>query len=130
MKLQTLQFGEIEFEQDKIIEFKDGILGFEQYKKYILLAEEEGVFYWLTSIDEPEIVFPLFPIDVLEEEYPKDEGFRPFAIVKLDKNPAEITANLRAPVYIDTENQIGKQIVIDEEKYPVDYQLFVENPTE
>ena len=126
MKLQTIQFGEIEFNEEKIIKFDDGILGFENYKEYVLLTDGDGLIYWLTSVDEPEIVFPLFPIDILEAEYPQMEYYKAFAIVKMDKDPKNITANLKAPVYINQENQTGLQKIIDDDNYQVNYQLFIE----
>jgi len=126
MKIKTLQFGEIEYNDDIVINFKDGILGFENYTKYLLITEENGLFYWLTAIDEPEIVFPLFPISTLEENYPEKKNLEPFGIVKLSKEPSEITINLKAPIYLDQQNKTGFQKILDTEKYPVDYKLFVE----
>jgi flagellar assembly factor FliW len=35
MKIKTFQFGEVEFTDDKIIHFKDGLFGFEDFKKYL-----------------------------------------------------------------------------------------------
>ena len=126
MKIKTMQFGEIEFNDDIVINFEDGVLGFEKYTKYLLVTEEDGLFYWLTAVDEPEIVFPLFPISTLQEDYPKKESQEAFGIVRLSKDPSEITINLKAPIYVDQENKTGSQKVLDTEKYPVDYKLFVE----
>ncbi len=127
MKLKTDQFGEVEFEEEKVISFENGILGFEELKRFLLISEDEGIFYWLTSVDQPEIVFPLFPINLLMEEYKQVEGYEPFGIVKLDKEPSDITINLKAPIYINHEQKTGYQKIIDTEAYPVDYQLFVKN---
>ena len=126
MKIITKQFGEIEFDEKIIIEFKDGILGFEQLRKYLLLTEENSIFFWLTSIDEPEIVFPLVPVHLLLDEYPDKEGFQAFGIVKLNREPTKITANLKAPVYINQENYTGVQKILDDDKFQINYQLFVE----
>ncbi|MBI9073192.1 MAG: flagellar assembly protein FliW [Melioribacteraceae bacterium] len=127
MKIRTQQFGEIEFEEEKIIEFKDGVLGFENLTKFLLLTEENSIFFWLTSIEEPEIVFPLFPVSILMEEYPEKENFEAFGIVRLDKEIKNITINLKGPVYISQEQKRGYQKIIDSDKYVIDYQLFVEN---
>jgi len=130
MKLKTLQFGEIEFSDDLIIEFKDGILGFEDLKRYVMITEEEGIFYWLTAVDEPEIVFPLFPISSLKEDYPQKDDYEVFGIVRLAKEPEDITINLKAPIYINQAGKSGFQKILDTEKYPVDYNLFVEKTEE
>ncbi len=126
MKIKTLQFGEVEYNDDIVINFEDGILGFENFTKYLLITEENGLFYWLTAIDEPEIVFPLFPIGTLQDDYPEKESLEPFGIVRLSKDPSEITINLKAPIYLDQEKKTGFQKILDTEKYPVDYKLFVE----
>lgn len=126
MKLHTQQFGEFEFEDDIIVKFDEGILGFEDFKKYVLITEENGIFFWLTSIDEPEIVFPLFPINTLLEDYPQDNSYEVFGIVKLSKEPSEISINLKAPIYLDHGSKSGYQKILDTDKYSIDYKLFVE----
>jgi flagellar assembly factor FliW len=127
MKIQNKQFGEIEYEPNSIINFEDGILGFEDLKKFILVAEKDGYFFWLTAVDEPEIVFPLFSINMLQEEYENDSEMEPFGIVKLDKDPQNMSINLKAPVFINHDDRTGYQRIIDNEEYPVDYPLFVKN---
>jgi len=126
MKLKTHQFGEIEFNEDRIIRFNDGILGFENLKKYLLIKTEDELFYWLNSIDEAEIVFPLFAINALDDSYPQVSGHGVFGIVTLNPDPAKITINLKAPVYIELTKMEGFQKILDTDKYPIDYNLFVE----
>jgi flagellar assembly factor FliW len=127
MKITNKQFGEIEFEQDSIINFAEGILGFEDKKKFILISEKDGFFFWLTSVDEPELIFPLFSINLLQDNFGDSTDLEPFGIVKLDKDPEKVSINLRAPVFIDHENKTGHQTIMDDENYPVDYPLFVHN---
>ena len=125
MKIVNKQFGEIEFEQDSIINFTEGILGFEDQKRFLLISEKEGFFFWLTSVDEPELIFPLFSINLLKENFNDSGDLEPFGIVKLDKDPENVSINLRAPVFINHENKTGYQKIMDDENYPVDYPLFV-----
>jgi len=127
MKILNKQFGEIEYESDSIINFEEGILGFEEHKKFLLITEKDGFFFWLTSINEPEIIFPLFSIKLLQEEYIDSGELEPFGIVKLDKEPQNVSINLKAPVFIDHDEKKGYQKIIENEEYPVDYPLFVKN---
>ncbi len=126
MKIVTKQFGEVEFDEKTIIHFKDGIFGFESLKDFVLLSQEDAFFFWLTSIKEPEIVFPLIPAMMLFDNYPEKENYQAFSIVKLNKEPTKITANLKAPIYICEETHTGYQEIIDDDNFPIDYQLFVE----
>ena len=127
MKIQNEQFGEINFEEDSVIKFEDGLLGFEELKEFLLISEEEGLFLWLTSIDEPEIIFPIFSINVLQEKLDTTESYEPFGIVKLDKEPENVTINLKAPVFINQVEKKGYQKLIDNEANVVDYPLFANN---
>lgn len=126
MKLTTRQFGEIEFSPNKILKFHDGILGFEELKDFLLIKADEEFFFWLTSVDKPEIVFPLIGINLIDSKYPKRENNESFGIVKLDKEPTKITVNLKAPVYINQDKKNGMQIILDDDKYSVNYNLFKE----
>ncbi|PID62445.1 MAG: flagellar biosynthesis protein FliW [Ignavibacteriae bacterium] len=129
MKINNKQFGEVNFEEDSIIYFEDGLLGFEEFKKFVLITEEEGFFLWLTAIDNPELIFPLFSIKMLQEqkENSSEDTSEPFGIVKLDQDPEKISINLKAPVFIDQENKTGYQTIVENEDYPVEYPLFEKN---
>jgi len=124
MKIQTSHFGELEYGEDRIIRFAKGILGFEELKEYLLLKSDDELFYWLTSIDKPDIVFPLIAIRLIDSEYIEKPDSEAFGIVKLDPDPSNITVNLKAPVYINQESKEGVQTILDEEKYPISYNLF------
>jgi flagellar assembly factor FliW len=127
MKLLNKQFGEIEFEKDAVIKFEDGILGFEELNEFLLFSETDGYFFWLISVSEPEIIFPLFSLKLLQEEYSDENKLEPYGIVKLDKEPENISVNLKAPVFINQNEKIGFQKIIDNEELKVDYPLFVNN---
>ncbi len=126
MKINTLQFGELEYDEKLVLNFPDGILGFEKLKEYLLIKMDDDIFYWLTSVDKPDIVFPLIGIRLIDSEYMEQPETEAFGIVKLDKDPENITVNLKAPVYINHENKEGFQTILDDNKYPLSYKLFVE----
>lgn len=126
MKIQTHQFGELDFEENLILDFPSGLFGFEQLKKFVLIKIEEELFYWLNSVEQPEIAFPLFGISVVDENYPTEKNGEAFGIVTLNREPMQITINLKAPVYINQNEKLGFQKIIDKENYPVNYHLFVE----
>ncbi len=126
MKIKTIQFGEIEIEESKIIKFPGGIIGFENLKNYILLNSGNPLFLWLISVDSPENVFPLFGTKVLMGDYPAFDRHESFGIVKLNSDALKTTVNLKAPIYLNLEENKGFQKILDDEKYPIDYKLFIE----
>lgn len=126
MKIITHQFGEVEFTEDLIIYFAEGLFGFENLHKFLLVKTDDELFYWLNSVEQPEIAFSLIGIRVIDEHYPTIENNEAFGIVIMSKNPADIKVNLKAPVYINQDSKSGFQKIIDSDKYPIDYNLFVE----
>jgi flagellar assembly factor FliW len=126
MKLKTEQFGEIEFTEENVINIEKGLFGFEHLTRYLLIKTDNDLFYWLNAIDEPGLAFPMVGINILDDTYPQEEGCEPFGIVTLNQDPLKITVNTKAPLYIDQDKKIGKQKILDRDKYSVNYKLFVE----
>lgn len=127
MKIKFENIGEKEFDDDLILTFENGLIGFENLKKFVLIkSEDDDLFYWLYSIERPELCFPLIGIRVIVEDYPFEENYEAFSVVVFDKDPLKITTNLKAPIYINQDTKVGFQKIIDDDRYPVDYKLFVE----
>ncbi len=126
MKIKTNQFGEVEYNAEHIIKFAGGIFGFEQLKNYLFIKVDEDLFYWLNSIDKPELAFPLVGIGVIDDKYPIEESHEAFGIVTLNREVIKITVNLKAPVFINQNTKTGFQKILDTDKYPVKYPLFKE----
>jgi flagellar assembly factor FliW len=126
MKIKNQQFGEIEFNKNSVLKFENGLFGFEELKEFVLIKTEEEIFHWLCSVNEPEIVFPLFLLKAIDKDYPADEKNEAFGVVTLNSDPAKISINMKAPVYIDSQLKQGRQVILDNSKYPVKHNLFVE----
>jgi flagellar assembly factor FliW len=127
--LQTRQFGEIEIDDESIYNFPNGILGFEEIKKYVLISEEETApFKWLISVDEPSIGFPLLSPFYLDLEYNIGKNidldkYVLFAIITLSDENGNISANLKAPLVFDIINMTAEQIILPFEKYSTNFVL-------
>lgn len=132
------KFDRLSISKENIITFEDGILGFDDVKQYVLLHIEEcRPFEWLVSVDNPLVSFAilnpaLFFSDYNPMESPDNlasHGFgdaknvEAFCIVTLGKSATDTTMNLKGPLLIDMEKQIGKQIVRTEDYYSLHYPL-------
>ena len=126
MKINTRQFGEIDFNPEIMINFNSGIFGFENLKNYLLIKAEDDFFYWLNSVEEPEIAFPMVGVRVIDDKYPLENDNEAFGIVTMNQDILKISINLKAPVYINQSNKTGFQKILDNEKYPVNYNLVKE----
>lgn len=126
MKIKNNQFGEIEFDKNSIIKFENGLFGFEELKEFVLINPKEDLFQWLCSVDEPEIIFPLFQLNLIDKDYPTEKDSEAYGVVTLNSEPTKISINLKAPVYLNAVKKAGKQVILDSTKYPVKHLLFVE----
>ncbi|MBK3494828.1 flagellar assembly protein FliW [Viridibacillus sp. YIM B01967] len=133
MNIETKFLGSVEIEKENIITFEEGIPGFEESKKFVLLPlEKESPFCLLQSTEQVVVGFVVaFPFlfkkdyafDLLESDkkvlrVKEESDIVTYSIVTL-KDPLEAsTLNLLAPVLINVKEKIGKQIVLqDNEKY-------------
>lgn len=126
MELQNNQFGKVEFSEENILHFKNGLFGFEELKSFLLIKDDDSLFFWLNSIDQHELVFPLVGLRLIDDSYPQTNDTEAFGITTLNRDPKKITVNLKAPVYINQNKKEGYQAIIDHENYSVSYNLFVE----
>ena len=126
-KINTNYFGELEIDEEFIFHFKDGMLGFEDLHDYVLISEESTApFKWLISVDEPEIGFPLLSpwhIDVFYDPGIKYDMEKQalFVVITLEDENGEMSANMKAPVIFNIDNQTGEQIILQSDKYTTNY---------
>ncbi|NLM24519.1 MAG: flagellar assembly protein FliW [Firmicutes bacterium] len=140
MVLNTDRFGEIVVDAEKIITFPSGILGFEKYKRYILLHEKNSIFSFLQCIDEPELAFVVIMPELIKPDYhvtleakhvqdlkledAKDGSV--YGIVTIPENVADMTINLQAPLVINNKQKLGKQVVLTDSDYRIRHNVLAE----
>jgi len=71
MVIETRDFGTVEIEDEKMIHFPEGIPGFDEYKDYVILYDNDGekqeLFSWLQCATEQSLAFPIVnPFQIME----------------------------------------------------------------
>ena len=131
MRVKTRLFGEIEISEEKVINLVHGLIGFPDMRRYTLIFDEEkkdkGNIMWLQSLDETDFAMPVmlphivkpdyspaFNVDSLEQlgELTADNTYL-LVTVRVPKNPKEASVNLKAPIVINSDTNIGDQIIIE-----------------
>jgi len=140
--LSTPKLGEILVKKENIITFKDGLLGFEDLREFVILnIEEWRPFEWLVSVENPDVTFPIVnPTPFFADYHPmqqiqdvsalglKDKkSVETFCTVTLGIKPENATVNLKGPILINTQSRVGKQYVLEGERYTLNHP-FVKNP--
>jgi flagellar assembly factor FliW len=112
-------------DEQSVVELPLGLLGFEQYKRFVLLASPaEEPFLWLQSVEDPTLSFlVLSPFVVLPDYRPEigneDAGFlglespRDTLVLNIVtvRGEQQATINLKGPVVVNTRTMRAKQIV-------------------
>jgi flagellar assembly factor FliW len=142
LQIETSRFGTITVEEGQVLRLPEGIIGFPEWTRFILLDHREGSpFRWFQSVENHDLAFVLmnplelvsdYDIDLSPEDSRLLQVDQPAAeiqalvVVNISKqSPREITANLMAPVVINSEKKIGKQVIL----YQTDYSVRHSVPT-
>jgi len=138
MQLETTRFGAIEVEEESILTFTQPIIGFQDYRRFILLpGPEDSPLVWLQSTEvgdlafilmDPSQVVPNYTVKISSHELAElavsdVSELEVFTLVVVPKNPAETRTNLKAPILINPKQRLGKQTILDRSSYPVQFLL-------
>ena len=142
VKVDTKPFGEIEVDDGQIIDFPEGILGFDFIKKFVILdSDDEGSpFKWMQAYNEKGLAFVIIrPSDFMDRydlvisqsdyETVKAESAEELivlAIVTIPDNPSDMTANLQGPIIINPVRRLGKQAISLNDRYTVRHRIIDE----
>ena len=131
MNVKTRLFGEIEISDEKVINLVHGLIGFPDMKRYTLIFDEEkkdkGNIMWLQSLDETDFAMPVMLPHLVKPDYNPvldvasleqlgeltGDNTYILVTVRVPKNPKEASINLKAPIVINTDSNVGDQIIID-----------------
>ena len=141
MQIETKHFGIVNIDESKIIIFEEGIFGFKNVKKFILLydqGEEGGPFVWMQAVEEPKVCLPLvnpmiwftdYTPEVDDEVIQKIGELNPkildvFTVVVVPEKIENMTTNLKAPILVNRETKKGCQAIVNDEVYDVRHNLY------
>ena len=141
-KANTSRFGEIEVDEKKIVHFDKGIPAFEDETEFVILPyEEESPYYFMQSLKSPDLAFLLtipflffpeytFEIDdetLSELDVKNQDAVFYYAMITIPNGSIRyMTANLLAPVVLNSENMRAKQVVLENSNYTTKHRLFPE----
>jgi len=141
-ELKNTRFGTVQFCEDDVVTFQEGLIGFGTCSRFILVTTEtKGSFRWLQSLDEPSLAFLVVDPANYVEGYAVDIADAEAASLKIRpetatlllttasipaNRPEDMTINLAGPIVINAEDRLGRQLVVDDEGYPVKHRVFAE----
>lgn len=136
MKIDIERFGltQVQVDPESVFTFPDGIAGFEACKRFKIFHEEgKPTVFWLHSLDDTSVLFPIVTPDLLDLEYQIELSDADVALLGLEnieehsENTAvaiivyrseadggKIAANTRSPLILNLKNRRGMQKVLQE----------------
>jgi flagellar assembly factor FliW len=130
MDIESTRFGRLSVDDERIITVPKGLLGFPNHTRFALIQTgEENYFFWLQSIDEPNLAFVVTDPSIFFKDY--DVPIREETQTELqltDINLAQVfvicnkvdewlTGNLLGPIVVNAANRTGQQVVLTEKKW-------------
>ena len=139
MQLDSKYFGRITYSPEDVLEFPNGLFGFESERQFLLLpfSGSQGNMLCLQSVAAPSPAFILMnPFSlkpdyapVLSKEELKLMGVSQshelcYYVMCVAKEPVgESTVNLRCPVVVNPELHRAAQVILDTEEYHMRHRL-------
>jgi flagellar assembly factor FliW len=131
--VESKMFGTFEVSEEEVIRLPAGLVGFEEYQRFVLVETDDlKPLVWLVSMEEAELAFPMadpsyftkhFDVPLAEEDREAlclDEATDKVAIyvvVTLPDGVRPLTANLRGPIVLNVSARIGRQLVLVSDTY-------------
>ena len=134
MDIQSTRFGTLAVDDERVIEFPNGLLGFPEHKRFALIQTgEENYFFWLQSVDEPNLAFVVADPAIFFKGYEvplRDETRQELRLgdeegaervlqvfVICNKVGEWLTGNLLGPLVVNAGNRLAQQVVLTEKKW-------------
>ena len=135
MNIHTTRFGKIDIEPEDILFFREGLIGFEECRHWVLLADgQNNSVGWLQSMQKADVALPVISPRRFVSEYQvrlEPEQIENLQLSTVDqayvlgivgRDEDALTLNLRAPVVINLDRRIGAQVITVDEQ-PTQYEL-------
>ncbi len=140
MVIKTTRFGQVSISNEDIFTFPEGMLGFQDLRQFVLLDDpNDDIFAWLQSCELPSVAFPVLEPEIFSQKYTTNltkselehlglnSQQKPtfMNIITIPDDPTQMTANLKAPIVINTEKRIARQCVLQDNNLAIREPIFI-----
>ncbi|HSL57421.1 MAG TPA: flagellar assembly protein FliW [Acidimicrobiales bacterium] len=132
MLIESERLGAVEVDEDTVLLFEDGLLGFPDVARYALVDAAEGdTYFWLQAIDDPRLAFlaavpwAFFPDyepelgDADQDALGLTSATDAIVLCLLTVTDLAVTANLLGPLVVNAATRRGRQVVLSDPALPV-----------
>ena len=142
MVAQTRFFGEVTIDDDKVLDFPNGIIGIEDKHKYAIIYDiekgDDTAVRWIQSMEDPYLALPVIePFAILDEynpivedgwlepiDSPADDDIVVLLPLTVSSDVTKVTANMKAPIIINAAACKGAQIIVENADYDAKFNVY------
>jgi flagellar assembly factor FliW len=136
--IHTLSFGEIEIPENRILFFREGLPGFPNHHRFVVLSFDDlKPFEYLQALDEPPLAFlvinpflvlagyrmSLSDPDLADLASTDPADLTVYAVANVPEDPSKATVNLFAPIVVNEKGGKGRQFLLHDSGYSVKHPL-------
>jgi flagellar assembly factor FliW len=136
--IESTRFGTLEIPSAAVLDFPNGLIGLGGSRYALVAKEEDSVFLWLHSLDDPSIALPVvnpwrffgkYEVELSDAEAERigvsdPEEAEVYVTVTAAETVEDFSANLRAPILISGGK--GHQVINEAADAEVRMPLFAE----
>jgi flagellar assembly factor FliW len=128
--IERLGLKNVPVDPETLFTFPQGLAGFEKSTKFKIFHEEDkATVFWLQSLDDTDLMFPIVAPDTLDIEYQIELSDEDCALIGVEqaqdiavlvivyRDPAaggSIAANTRSPVILNLKTRLGMQKILQD----------------
>ncbi len=142
MIVKTKFFGELEISDKDVLIFDEGLPGFQDMRRYAVINDGDNPYIsYLQSLEKSNICFIMIPPVFALKDYDieisdstvkklgieKPEDVKLYAILTIPGSFKDATANLKAPIVVNVNNNKAVQEILDDERYSIRYRIVKES---
>lgn len=140
--IDSTRFGRIEVDEEAVITFSQGLFGFENYRRFVVLClDDKSPFRWLQSMEEPSLAFVVIePRHFMPDYAPtisdadaealglnEETPYLIFVVVTIPPGkPEQMTANLMGPIIVNAATRTARQVIVEDECYSTKHSILEE----
>ena len=142
MNITSQRFGALEIDEDQVLRFPQGVIGFPQEHEFVLVPHNAtGFLAWLQSTKTPALALPVVSAHAFGAKYPDVSIDQAIADANLGGEADDLalmvvlcapqgqpaTVNLLAPIIVNAATRRGAQVILEGSRFST-RELFVREP--
>lgn len=136
------QYGEVTLDEEKLLSFADGIIGFSHCTVFGLAKHPgatESPILILQCVNDPEVNFAVIDYKSINVEYAENDYNEAIMTSGIDAKDAlllliirgtenadgakSVLVNTKAPIVLDTANKVAKQVILNNKELSTQHEL-------